>query len=187
MSVLGVVLAGGASRRMGGTDKVLADLGGETLLARAVARLGPQVDRVVANGPAHLGGHCAVEVLPDTVDGRVGPLAGVLAALDASDAAAVVTVAVDTPFFPLDLAARLGGERLAIARSGGRLQPVFAFWPRAARDRLAAFLEAGDRKIMMLAEELGYRAVDFEDAEAFFNVNEPDDLARARDRLEGTS
>ena len=181
MSVLGVVLAGGASRRMGTTDKVLVELGGRTLLARAIERLAPQVDRVVVNGPTALSVHCDREIVPDTIEGRAGPLAGVLAALDASEEDAVVTVAVDTPFFPSDLAARLAGDGIGVARVEDQLQPVFAFWPRGMRDRLATFLEGGDRKIMMLANELGYRAVDFDTPYAFFNINEPADLVRAEE------
>ena len=186
MTVLGVVLAGGASTRMGATDKVLAELGGETLLARAVARLAPQVDAVVVNGPEALCARCDVPVVPDTIEGRAGPLAGLLAAMKASDADAFVTVAVDTPFFPPDLAARLSGETVGIARADGRLQPVFGRWPRAAEEPLASFLAKGDRKIMTLAGQLGYRAVDFAEPDAFFNINVPANLERARAMLEET-
>ena len=179
--MIGVVLAGGASRRMGERDKVLEDVGGETLLARAVRRLGEQVDHVMVSGPAELADHCDATVVPDGIAGRAGPLAGVLAALDAIDAPALVTAAVDTPFFPFDLVERLAGDGIAIARSDRRLHPVFACWPAAVREPLRRFLEAGDRKIMLFAEAHGYRAVDFDND--FFNVNTPDELAEARSRI----
>ena len=184
MTLLGVVLAGGASRRMG-RDKVLERLGPQTLLARAVERLDPQVDRVVVNGPAELEAHCDRPVVPDALPGRQGPLAGVLAAMDAAgDADAVLTVAVDTPFFPRDLAERLRGDGIAIAASGGRLHPVFALWPVALRNELRAFLHLDERKIMLFAEAHGYRTVDFDgEPDPFFNLNTPADVEAAHARL----
>ena len=109
MRIFGVILAGGTGRRMGGTDKALLRLGGRTLLSRAIERLEPQVEQLAlsANGEAaRFGG--ALPVLPDA--GGAGPLAGVLAALDWAaplGATAVVSVAVDTPFFPGDLVPQL--------------------------------------------------------------------------------
>src|SRR5919109_39173 len=82
--VLGLLLAGGQSRRMGGGDKCLRLLGGETILSRIIARLRRQVRRLVlnANGdPARFAG-CGLPVVADSVEGFAGPLAGVLAGLD---------------------------------------------------------------------------------------------------------
>ena len=184
-TTLGVVLAGGASRRMGERNKVLEPFGDTTLLRRAVARLAPQVDRVIVNGPRALADHCDVEVVEDAVPGRAGPLAGTLAAMEVARETHIVTAAVDTPFFPLDLAASLAEAEVAIARSDGRLHPVFARWPVQAAAALGQFLESGDRKIMLFAERLGYCAVDFPaDPTLFFNVNTPEELAEARAMLE---
>jgi len=74
MNILGVILAGGLARRMGGGDKALIVLGGRTLLDRAVERLSPQVDAVVINAnddPARFGS--ALPVIPDLDDSRAGP------------------------------------------------------------------------------------------------------------------
>jgi molybdopterin-guanine dinucleotide biosynthesis protein A len=186
--LIGVILAGGQGSRMGGADKALLQLGKETLLARAERRLGPQVAEVAvsANGdPARLG--TGLPVLADSVGGFVGPLGGVLAGLGfaaARGAAGIVTVAVDTPFFPDDLVARLGAAGgVAVAEAGGRWQGTFALWPVAARDAVAAALARGERKVRAVAEALGAVPVAFDSPDAFFNINTPGDLTEAERML----
>jgi molybdopterin-guanine dinucleotide biosynthesis protein A len=187
-ALIGVILAGGQGSRMGGADKALLTLGGETLLARAERRLGAQVAEVVvsANGPPRRLG-TGVPVLADPVSGFVGPLGGVLAGLgfaQARGADGIVTVAVDTPFFPDDLVARLGAvDGLAVAEAGGRWQGTFALWPLGTRESVAAALARGERKVRAVAEALGAVPVDFDSPDAFFNINTPGDLAEAERRL----
>ena len=184
-TTLGVVLAGGASRRMGERDKVLERFGQTTLLRRAVARLAPQVDRVIVNGPRALADHCDVEVVEDSVPGRAGPLAGALAAMEIAQRNPHRHRRCRHALLPARPRARLSEAEVAIARSDGRLHPVFARWPVQAAAALGQFLEGGDRKIMLFAERLGYRAIDFPpDPTLFFNVNTPDELAEARAMLE---
>ena len=193
---VGVILAGGLARRMGGGDKGLLTLGGETILARVIARLSPQVDALAlnANGdPARFADY-GLTVLPDTVEGHPGPLAGVLAGMDwaaAQGAEAVVTAAADTPFLPCDLVPRLqlaaeGTARgLALARTAEGRQPTFGLWPVALRDDLAAVLAEGTRKIVAWTDRHGAGAADFpsDGHDPFFNVNTPDDLAAAEAML----
>jgi molybdopterin-guanine dinucleotide biosynthesis protein A len=193
---LGVILAGGRGSRMGGVDKALIRLGPETLLARAERRLGAQVGALVvsANGdPARLGS--ALEVLADPVPGFPGPLGGVLAGLDRASeagAAGIVTVAVDTPFFPGDLVARLAaaGVPLAVAATeeAGRLRwhGAFALWPVAARGAVREALARGERRVRAVAEALGAVPVVFprQGVDPFLNVNTPEDLAEA-ERMSG--
>ena len=136
--ILGVILAGGQTRRMGGGDKALVEVAGRPLIDIVCDRLGPQVDQIVINSnsdPAKYD-HLGIPVIPDTVSGFVGPLGGVLTGLEyaASHIPAVewiVTVATDTPFFPDDLVARFSsvidedGAELACASSNERNHPVF--------------------------------------------------------------
>lgn len=193
MRLFGVILAGGEGRRMGGADKASLRLGGRTLAMNALARLEPQVERVAisANGdPARLAA-LRLPVLPDDVP--QGPLSGVLAGLDwaaAQGATALVTVAVDTPFFPGDLAPRLAlaaegaAGCIALARSGGRDHPTFALWPVGLRGALRDFLASGvSASIRRFAEGHGAARADFPDDGAFDNLNTPEDLARAEARL----
>ena len=203
---LGVILAGGLATRMGGGDKALLEIEGQTLLSRVIARLRPQVADLAlnANGDAARFDGYGLPVLPDNIDGFPGPLAGVLAGLDWAankGADAIVTVAADTPFFPADLVPQLllasEGRRhlLAMAttpqdgdtvlKSGGRRvnrHPTFGLWPTALRDDLRAALNDGLRKVVMWTDRHGAGEALFpaEPFDPFFNVNTPADLAHAR-------
>ena len=194
MRIFGVILAGGAARRMGGQDKALMLLGGQSLLAHVQARFAPQVERfaISANGDAARFG-AGLAVLPDET--RQGPLSGILAALEWAaplGATAVVSVAVDTPFLPADLVPRLclaaessaGG--VAIATSGGVDHPTFGLWPVGLRDGLREFLASGVKtRVMDFARGHGAMRADFGDDGAFVNLNTPEDLAAAKAMMQG--
>lgn len=193
--VVGVLLAGGRSRRMGGGDKCLAALGGETLLSRAVARARPQVGPLLLNAnddPARFSGY-GLPVAADVVEGFHGPLAGVLTGMDwaaehAPAARWIATFATDAPFFPLDLVDRLlaaveeAAADLACARSAGRTHPVFGLWPVAlAGDLRSALVDEGLRKIDAWTARHRLAEVSFPagPSDPFFNLNSPEDLAAA--------
>lgn len=188
MSPVGVILAGGQSRRMGGGDKALLDLAASPMLSYVIARLAPQVTALAlnANGDPARFATFALPVVADSAPDFPGPLAGILAAMDwarSHGAQTVVTVAGDTPFFPPDLVARLVASGApAIAETPDGAQPTFGLWPTSLRDDLALALASGTRKVGAWAETIGARRVRFE-AEAFFNVNTPEDLALARARV----
>ena len=187
-----VVLAGGLARRMGGGDKPLVSLGGRPILSHIMDRIGPQVSALAVNAnddPARYRSFDMV-VLPDSVAGRPGPLAGILAALDwaAGQAQALVlTVPGDTPFLPGDLVARLAaavaaGAPAAIATSGGRRHPIAGLWPVTAREGLRrALTDEGLRRVEDWVGRLGAVAVDFpiDPVDPFFNLNTPEDVAVA--------
>ena len=154
MTIAGLILAGGRGTRLGEVDKALVPLGGRPLIAHARQRLERQVDSlyISANGdPARFGG--TLPVLADSLADHPGPLAGILAGLEraADDGhAALVSVACDTPFFPLDLVARLRAEgdgMVAVAESRGRRHPVFALWPVALAADMRAVLRSGQRGV----------------------------------------
>jgi molybdopterin-guanine dinucleotide biosynthesis protein A len=195
VTIAGVLLAGGQSRRMGGGDKALRLLGGETILARVIARLRPQVARLVlnANGdPARFAGF-GLPVVADSVEGFAGPLAGILAGLDWAAANApgcelVLSAATDAPFLPADLAARLAagmaaaGADLACAASRGQPHPVIGLWPVRLREELRhALVAEGVRKVDVWTARYRLATVDFPAGEVdpFFNANRPEDLAAA--------
>ncbi|SDE24620.1 molybdopterin-guanine dinucleotide biosynthesis protein A [Paracoccus isoporae] len=189
-----VILAGGRATRMGGGDKVLLSLGGATLLDQVIARLRPQAGALAisANGdPARLA-RFGLPVLADPLPGYPGPLAGVLAAMRwaaGRGAQAVICVAGDTPFLPADLARRFDRtappDRIVLAAAPGpdgarRLHPTFGRWPVALRDALRAQLQDGRGRILDFAACHDHLIADFDDDAAFFNVNTPEDLARAQ-------
>ena len=193
--VAGVLLAGGLARRMGGGDKCLRPLAGETLLARVIARGAPQVGPLIlnANGdPARFAPY-GLPVVADVVEGHAGPLAGILTALDwaaenAPHHPLVASFATDAPFLPRDLVATMveardmAGADLACAASGGRAHPVFGLWPVELRaDLRAALVEQGERKIDRWTASHRLVEVTFPCApvDPFFNTNREDDLAEA--------
>lgn len=195
-AVPGVILAGGLATRMGGGDKALLTLAGASLLERVVARLEPQVAALAlsANGDAARFAPLDLPVLPDSVPGFPGPLAGILAGLDWAAARgddAIVSAAADTPFLPGDLVARLSAERegdapvlAAVGEDGmSRDQPVFGLWPVALREALRDALVRGERKVGAFARAQGARRAMFTEPAAFFNINTPEDLARAEGML----
>jgi molybdopterin-guanine dinucleotide biosynthesis protein A len=192
---LGLVLAGGLARRMGGGDKPRTSIGGVTILSRVLERLKPQCSRMVlnANGDPARFADTGLSVIADDVPDFAGPLAGILAGLDwaaknAPDVVTVVSVPGDCPFLPRDLVARLNearaasGKPLACARSGEWRHPVVGLWPVALRADLRHALTQEDlRKIELWTARHGVALADWpaEPVDPFFNVNTPEDVAAA--------
>jgi molybdopterin-guanine dinucleotide biosynthesis protein A len=192
---LGLVLAGGLARRMGGGDKTRIRIGGKTILERVLARFKPQCTTVIlnANGDPARFADTGLPVIPDTVSGFAGPLAGILAGLDwaAAHAPAIADVASvpgDCPFLPGDLVARLSATRqaagvpLACARSGDWRHPVVGLWPVALREDLRkALVEENMHKIETWTARHGLAVGDWPATpiDPFFNVNTPADAAEA--------
>jgi molybdopterin-guanine dinucleotide biosynthesis protein A len=199
-STLGVILAGGLARRMGGGDKPLLALQGRPLLMHAASRLAPQCESLIlnANGNPERFGTLDFPVAPDTVGEQLGPLAGILAALEWAAAhqpslAWVVSVPGDTPFIPVDLVARLHEARhaarrpLACAASGSRTHFAVGLWPVHLRyDLRQALTSEGLRSIRSWLELHGYTeaAWSVDPVDPFFNVNTPEDLAHAHALVE---
>lgn len=201
---VGCVLAGGLSRRMGGGDKALRELGGKPMLAHVIERLRPQVSLMVlnANGDPVRFAKFGLPVTPDPIEGFAGPLAGVLAGLrwaekNAPDARWVASAAADTPFFPKNLveqlaqAANTPAPTIALAASGGHRHPVFGLWPVGLADDLETFLRTADtRKVLAWVSRHPNVEVAFEEPpvngiplDPFFNANTPDDMAQAESLL----
>jgi molybdopterin-guanine dinucleotide biosynthesis protein A len=197
---LGVLLAGGLARRMGGGDKPLRRLGGLTILERVIGRLRPQCAALIlnANGDPARFDETGLPVVPDPRPDFAGPLAGILAALDWAslhrpDLDWVASVAADTPFLPHDLVERLhearekAGTPLACAESGGQAHPVNALWRVDLREDLRHALFGEDmRKIDRWTARHGIAHASWptEPYDPFFNANAPEDIAEA-ERLLG--
>jgi molybdopterin-guanine dinucleotide biosynthesis protein A len=192
---LGLVLAGGLARRMGGGDKARIRIGGATIITRVLARLAPQCKRVIlnANGDPTRFADLGLPIISDEVPNFAGPLAGILAGLDWAAAHApeqpdILSVPGDCPFLPTDLVARLEASRraagvpLACARSGEWRHPVVGLWPVALRDDLRnAVVEDDLHKIEAWTARHGVAIADWAVApvDPFFNVNTPEDVAAA--------
>ena len=192
---LGLVLAGGLARRMGGGDKPLLEINGETILSRALSRFRPQCTGIVinANGDPKRFSALNDPVVADSVPDFAGPLAGVLAGLDwaAKNAPGIewiVTVPGDCPFLPRDLVAKLHAVRqasnapLACAKTGGRMHPVAGVFPLSLRENLrAALTEEKLHKVGVWVGRHSAASAAWPDTpvDPFFNVNTPEDRAAA--------
>jgi molybdopterin-guanine dinucleotide biosynthesis protein A len=205
MKIIGLLLAGGLSRRMGGGDKALRLLGQQTLLDRVIDRVRPQVAALVlnANGDPSRFARFGLPVVADSIADFAGPLAGILAGLDWAaanqpDCGLLVSLATDAPFLPADLVARLAegmereGAELACAASAGQPHPVIGLWPVHLRDELRhALALEGIRKVDVWTARYRLATVPFADeisgVDPFFNANRPEDLDRAAALLEKSS
>jgi molybdopterin-guanine dinucleotide biosynthesis protein A len=193
--VVGVILAGGRSQRMGGTNKAFVQLGERPLISHVQERLRRQVHRTIVNANDDPSRYSGDAVVPDLSPDFPGPLAGILAAMvwvEAHEPAIewIVTVPADTPFIPPDLVAWLAGsattpQTIAVARSRGIQHHAVALVPVALREQLALWLAMSpDRSIKSWLAHNGAVPVDFVDGregDPFFNVNTPEDLQRAEE------
>ncbi|MGH6767416.1 MAG: molybdenum cofactor guanylyltransferase MobA [Xanthobacteraceae bacterium] len=194
-SPLGLILAGGLARRMGGGDKARIAIGGRTILDRVLATMTPQCSTLIinANGDPARYADTGLPVVADSVPDFAGPLAGILAGLDwaaahAPDVTDIASVPGDCPFLPADLVERLiaaraaAGTLLACARSGEWRHPVVGLWPVALRkDLRRALTVEGLHKIEIWTARHGVAIADWpaEPIDPFFNVNTPEDVAAA--------
>ena len=197
---VGVLLAGGLSRRMGGGDKCLRPLGGKPVLAHIIERARPQVSALAvnANGDPARFAPFGLPVVADTIEGFAGPLAGVLAGMEwaarhHAGAEWLASFATDAPFFPRDLVARLhaavahAGADMACARSNGQDHPVFGLWPVRLAAELRRAMEEGVRKVDVWTGRYALAVAEFpaRPFDPFFNANRPEDLAEAERLLAG--
>ena len=198
-AVVGVLLAGGKSSRMGGGDKCLLPLAGTPILTLVIGRLRPQVSDLVlnANGDVTRFAAFGLPIVVDRHGGQAGPLAGVHAGIEWAIANRpqsqfVITVATDTPLFPTDLVARFlaslagGKPKLLVARSAEGVHPVFGLWPVSLAPSLEKSLTSGMRKVQAWVREYQAEEVFFPTREIggrkidpFFNLNRPEELAEA--------
>jgi molybdopterin-guanine dinucleotide biosynthesis protein A len=194
-STLGLVLAGGLARRMGGGDKAMIRIGEKTILERVLERLRPACANIVlnANGDPARFARFGLPVIADSIPDFAGPLAGILAGLDwtathAPGVSDIMSTPGDCPFLPWDVVERLHQARqdaklpLACARSGDWRHPVVGLWPVALREDLRTALTVdGLRKIEVWTARHGIAIADWpsEPVDPFFNVNTPEDAATA--------
>jgi molybdopterin-guanine dinucleotide biosynthesis protein A len=196
---VGVVLAGGQGRRMGGVDKALIPLGGTTLIERAIARASVQVTDLIinANGDPKRFAHLGLPVVPDPVGGFVGPIAGILAGFgwiraNRSKARWLASFACDCPFLPLDMVERLiakareGKVQVAVAESGSQHHPVFAVWSaEISATPEDVLVKRGLRKMDDFVALFPNVRVRFENdpIDPFANINTAEELAFAEDYI----
>jgi molybdenum cofactor guanylyltransferase len=195
-AIIGIILAGGQARRLGGVEKGLVEVAGRPMIEWIIEALVPQVDAVLINANRNPDqyGRYGFPVVADRLPNFQGPLAGFAAGMEeVPPDAAILTVPCDSPVPPPELAERLlealaaGNAELAVAHDGERLQPVYALIPASLRDSLNAFLASGERKIDLWYARHRMATADFSDRRGhFLNLNRPDELAQVERRLRRT-
>ena len=195
-AITGLVLAGGLARRMGGMDKGLVELAGRPMIEHVLHALRPQVGPLLINANRNVDRYAAYgfPVVSDTLQGFMGPLAGVLAALQRLATEFLVTVPCDAPLVAPDLVGRLhaacvaNDADVAVATDGRRQQPVFLLLRAGTAPSLDAYLSGGGRKIDTWFAGLRLAEADLSDAlDTFVNVNDPDERQRLEARLLSTA
>lgn len=195
-AITGLVLAGGLARRMGGLDKGLVELAGRPMIEHVLHALRPQVGPLLINANRNVDRYAAYgfPVVSDTLQGFMGPLAGVLAALQRLATEFLVTVPCDAPLVAPDLVGRLHAACVAndadaaVATDGRRQQPVFLLLRASTAPSLDAYLSGGGRKIDTWFAGLRLAEADLSDAlDTFVNVNDPDERQRLEARLLSTA
>ena len=185
ISISAVILAGGQAKRMGGVDKGLQPLQGKPLFQFIYDRLHSQVEHISVNANRNQAIYAAagLPVFGDNIEGFQGPLSGILTALERSETDFVLFVPCDSPFFPDNLLEKLKsavvfhGVSIAYVHDGEREHPTFCLMARSLKEKLAAYLAAGERRMLQFMRQNGAVSVDFsENKAAFTNINTLDEL-----------
>ena len=194
-NIVGVILAGGQSRRFGGGDKFIAELKGEPLVDRVIERVRSQTRQLIISTNIEIP-HLTKFKLPivaDAVQGQAGPLAGILAGMEwtrdyTTDYEWIVSFPTDAPFVPLDCVVKMlkqavsDNAEIVCAASGGRTHPVCALWRVDLAENLRqAMVKEDMRKIDLWTARHRLSVLEFPDQpfDPFFNINRPEDLAQA--------
>ncbi len=195
MTIIGAIIAGGQSSRMGGREKAFLELDSKPLILHVIEQFEPQVDQLIinANGDATRFSEFGLVVVPDAVAALTTPLAGLHAALQFAkrvDANVLITVPSDTPFLPFDLVVRLmeivRTSGAAIASSGGQDHYIIGAWKTELLDDLeSAVAKDGMFRVKDWAHRASAQRVVWpaEPYDPFFNVNAPEDVVRAQQLL----
>jgi len=193
--ITGVILAGGRAQRMGGTDKGLILLNGKPMIEHVITALRAEIDSLLINANRNLEQYAAFgyPVIPDIMDGYLGPLSGMASGMRAARTRYIVTAPCDSPLIGGDLVQRLyetlirEGADISVAHDGERMHPVFALIRRDLLPSLLDFLNAGQRKIDRWYAQHRLAVAYFRDQpEAFRNVNSPKERAELENELEVT-
>ena len=181
-SLSGIILAGGASRRMG-QNKAGLRLMGKTLLQRQADKLlglGLQDIMLSGAGCPDLPG---ARVIPDEYPGK-GPLGGLHACLRAARNPSCLVVSVDTPLIPAAALAQLcrshrGG--VTVLRHGEREEPLLGVYDRRVADSISALIADGKYAVRALKDTVRWSCFDYSGPEELLmNCNTPEDFAAAK-------
>ena len=197
MMISSVIMAGGKARRMGGLDKALIKLNGKEIISYVIEKISKQTDDIVINTNRDQSNFKKynLDIVTDTIEGFQGPLAGILSGMEwfynlNKKIEWIVSSPVDSPFLPEDLIEKLflsvtkNKKLIAVAKSHGRIHPVFAIWNMSLRTSLQEAINNDIKKIDEFTKRFNPEIVEFNSkVDPFFNINTPEDLIMAEKLL----
>ena len=196
-NILGVVLAGGKSKRFG-DDKTTAKLGNKSLLDHTIEKIEKKFDEIliISNNEKHISIKKNVFSAKDLIEGHLGPLVGVLSAMEwikkhKKNYNWIATFPCDTPFFDENLVDKImncpknSSKKLFFLKSGNRRHNIFGLWSLELKDILLEDINKGHRKVEKWANRVGSEIIEINDENDynFLNINTKEDLEKAKKKI----
>jgi len=196
-NILGVILAGGKSKRFGG-DKTTTKLGNKTLLNHVVEKVEKKFNEIliISNNEEYFSNKKNVFSTKDLIGGYLGPLVGVLSAMEwinknKKNYNWIATFPCDTPFFDEDLIDKIkncqknSSRKLFFLKSGARRHNIFGLWSLELKDLLLDDINKGQRKVEEWANKIGSEIIEINDKSDynFLNINTKEDLEKAKKKI----
>tara|TARA_B100000035_G_scaffold181758_1_gene155158 strand:- start:1471 stop:2079 length:609 start_codon:yes stop_codon:yes gene_type:complete len=185
------VLSGGKSSRMNHEDKGLIKFNGFSVLSRIINLSYKYSDDVfvITNDNHEKYEKLHPYIYSDILDDYQGPLSGIFTALSKCKKRYVIILPCDGPFIREDYFEKFISYRenqdILVAKTGDRLQPVYARLRSSLKDNLKVFLETGERKIDKWYTACGYEEILFEQSdEMFININSKYDIENNRSLID---
>ena len=196
-NILGVILAGGQSKRFG-EDKTIAKLGNKTLLDHIISKIEKNFNEIliIENKEKIFRNKKNIFSTKDVIQGYLGPLVGVLSAMERIKSNKknynwIATFPCDTPFFNQNLIDKIknfpinSSKKLFFLKSGSKRHNIFGLWSLELKDILFKDISNGHRKVEEWANKIGPEIIEIneENDYNFLNINTKEDLQKAKNKI----
>ena len=196
-NILGVILAGGQSKRFG-EDKTIAKLGNKTLLDHIISKIEKNFNEIliIENKEKIFRNKKNIFSTKDVIQGYLGPLVGVLSAMEwiksnEKNYNWIATFPCDTPFFNQNLIDKIknfpinSSKKLFFLKSGSKRHNIFGLWSLELKDILFKDISNGHRKVEEWANKIGPEIIEIneENDYNFLNINTKEDLQKAKNKI----
>ena len=196
-NILGVILAGGQSKRFG-EDKTIAKLGNKTLLDHIISKIEKNFNEIliIENKEKIFRNKKNIFSTKDVIEGYLGPLVGVLSAMEwiksnEKNYNWIATFPCDTPFFNQNLIDKIknfpinSSKKLFFLKSGSKRHNIFGLWSLELKDILFKDISNGHRKVEEWANKIGPEIIEIneENDYNFLNINTKEDLQKAKNKI----
>jgi molybdopterin-guanine dinucleotide biosynthesis protein A len=196
-NILGVVLAGGKSRRFG-SDKSSVKLGDKSLIEHTISKIENNFKEIliITNNENIIFNNNNVFLINDIIKGYLGPLVGVLTAMDwvkknKKNYNWIATFPCDTPFFDQSVIETIIKypqkltKKLFFLKSGNKRHNIFGLWSMELKDILLKDINNGYRKVEEWANKVGSEIIEInsKNDNNFLNINTKEDLEKAKKEI----